>query len=255
MTSGISIAFGGAVVRIDASPRVCDAMQHRFAQFVVEDGPATLRLRVRERERFEPELELASDARLIRAGDGRVILEAPGGRGVIDVEMREGLVEDAAGLGAVDSLVRAALSLVLPLEGALLLHGALARDIAFVGDSGAGKSTVARALGAACDELVIARPTATGVRFFSTPYWGGRPFHSDGRALVCLSRGAGTLEPMHGAEALKAILRHVVRFVSWPEGDRALFTVAAEISSRVPVLSAECPTGEAFLPFLLGALP
>jgi hypothetical protein len=254
MSSGISVAFGGAQVRIDASPRVCDAMQARFAPFVVDGGAPTLRLRVEEREPFEPELDLASAARLTRVADGRFQLEGTGGRGVLDVDAREGVVEDAAGLGAVDGMVRAALSLLLPLDGALLLHGALAGDTAFVGDSGAGKSTVARALGAACDELVIARPTATGVRFFSTPYWGGRPFHTDGRALVCLSRGTGSLTPVRGAAALKAILRHAVRFVAWPQGDRALFSVAADLSSRVTVLSAACPTGEAFLPFLFGAL-
>jgi hypothetical protein len=249
--SGISIAFGGAQVRIDASPRVCDAMQARFAAFVVDGGAPTIRLRVEEREPFEPELELASAARLTRGADGRVVLEGTGGRGVVDVEAREGVVHE---LGAVDALVRASLSLLLPLDGALLLHGALAGDTAFVGDSGAGKSTVARALDAACDELVIARPTETGVRFYSTPYWGGRPFHVDGRALVCLSRGSGSFTQLRGAEALRAILRHAVRFVAWPDGDRALFSAAATISSRVRVLEAACPTGEAFLPFLFGAL-
>jgi hypothetical protein len=250
----VTIGFGGVGVRIDGSPAVCAALATRFAPFLAGGSEAAIHLEVREREPFEPQLELPSGASRLR-WDGEVVrLDSPAGSGFIDVGARRGELDDATGLGAIDAVVRAALSLVLPLDGALLLHGALAGGTAFLGDSGAGKSTVARALGAACDELVIARPSPRGVRLYSTPYWGGRPLVCDGGTLVCLSRGAGTVESLAGAAALRTVLRHAVRYVAWPDAERALLSVATKICQGTRVLAAACPTGEAFLPFLLPAL-
>jgi hypothetical protein len=247
----MELALGGLGVRIEGSPRVLEAMQARFGVFVGE-GRAPLRLRIEEREPFQPELELARTATLTLDG-ARLILGGPAGSGAFDLERREGFVRDATGLGAIDAILRAALSLTLPGDpdgGGLLLHGALVGDRAFVGDSGTGKSTVARELGGACDELVIARPHASGVTLFATPYWYGRPTEVAAAAIVCLERGAPSVGRLSGGEAARTLLRHAVRYVVHPSAERALLQLAAETCARVPVMRAVCPTGEAFLPFV-----
>jgi hypothetical protein len=244
----MELALGGLGVRIDGSPRVLAAMQARFGVFAGE-GRAPIRLRIEEQEPFQPELEHPKAATL-RLDGTRLYLGGPCGSGEFDLERRQGFVRDATGLGAIDAIVRAALSIMLPLDGALLLHGALVGDRAFVGDSGTGKSTVARALGGACDELVIARPDERGVTLFATPYWFGRPTEAAATAIVCLERGAPSVGRLSGGEAARTLLRHAVRFVTHPGAERALLQLAAQICGRVPVMRAVCPTGEAFLPFV-----
>src|SRR5262249_44580267 len=122
----------------------------------------------------------------------------------------------------------------------------------FIGESGAGKSTVAQALGAACDELTVVRPHPRGALLHATPYWLGRPLESEARALVCLGRA--TRGPsgsrLRGAPAGRAILEHVVRYVCVAATDEVVLSLAADLAMRVDVLSAICPTGSRFLPFL-----
>jgi hypothetical protein len=242
------LTLGGLGVQIDGSPRVEAAIAARFGAFASEVAPR-IRLRVEEGATFEPTLELPTATSLTLDGD-RLLLDGPAARGTFDVATLQGVVRDAAGLGAVDALVRAALSVMLPLDGALLLHGALVDDgRAFVGDSGAGKSTLARALGAACDEMLIARPHAGGVGLHATPYWNGRPSQLAARAIVCLERGKPEVGPLAGSAAVRTLLRHVVRFVAHPAAERAVLAIAAEVCARVPVVRAVCPTGDAFVPF------
>ncbi len=178
-------------------------------------------------------------------------------RGGFDLATRRGFVDDARGLGAVDSLLRVALSLVLPTldKGrGFLVHGALVpagdEGLVFTGESGAGKSTVARALGAACDELVVLRPDGT-LTAHATPYWQGRPLERACRRVICLRRSASPVhQPLRGALAARRLARDVVRYVTLPSVERALLELVARACEQTQVIDAACPEGEAFLPYL-----
>jgi hypothetical protein len=261
-------------VVLRASTRVLDAVRLRYGAFeaAADDAdvasvspslsasslPPSIELHVRERAVFEPTLERESDATLtLDASSAVTLLGTAEGR--FELATRTGQLDGVAGLGPIDSMLRAALSLVLPEAGALLLHGALVPGAdgtatVFVGRSGAGKSTVARAFGAACDELVVVRPVGDLLRVSATPYWQGRPFEAVCRTLVCLERGTPRVAPVRGAEAARLLARHVVRYVAWPPAERAILACVAAAVGRTAMIDAVCPTGSAFLPFLERAL-
>jgi hypothetical protein len=250
--------LGGLRVQLDGSSRVCEAMDARFGDFATAAGAPAIALRVEQRAPFAPELEIAAAGTVMLDGDDRIALRTPSGDGSFDLRRRVGSVS-ASGLGAVDALLRAALALTLPHEGALLLHGAAVVEPAggawgYLGASGAGKSTVARAIGAACDELVVARLTTTGMRLYATPYWRGQPVDGDVRALVCLRHGTPAVQRLDGAVAVRTLLQHTIRYVRHEATERAVFALCAAICARTPLIDAACPTGPSFLPFLFGEL-
>jgi len=176
--------------------------------------------------------------------------------GEYDTLARRGRLSGAAGPADLDALLRLALALTLPQDGALLLHGAalMAPPVALCGASGAGKTTAAAALGGACDEWVVLRPNEDGVTLHSTPYWRGRPFSTRCRAVFVLGKGGTpSVRPLMGVAALHALLGSSVQ----PDGgrsERRLFELAASICRAVRVVSVRCPEGDRYLPFLEAAL-
>jgi hypothetical protein len=253
MTLALSIA--GQALRIDAAVPVLDAIVARYRPFVVAAaGPGALAVEVRERPgRFQPVLEREGAGQVRAVAPARLVFEGAA-RGELHLDERRGRLDDVTGLGPIDGLIRAALAALLPLDGALLLHAALVGDVALCGDSGAGKSTAARALGGVCDELVVARPTAQGIELQATPYWQGRPLTVHDGALACLARGGTpSVERLTGSAAARAILRYVVRYVALVEVERAILALAARAAAG-GVRRFVCPEGAAYLPFLVDAL-
>ncbi len=259
------LSIGGEELRIVASPEVLGAAAERYGPFAtVATGttskrtPILLEVRCRP-DRFAPAYERPAEADARETAPGEITL-AGAVRGHYSIAARQGSIEDASGIGAVDSLLRIALSAALPLDGALLLHGAAlgnGRDggIALCGASSSGKSTAAAALGAYCDELVVLRPIENSLQLYSTPYWAGQPFLARCAAVVCLARGG---EPgvvrLRGAAAARALAPHVIRYVAVESIDRAVLGLLCSVAARVDVKLASCPEGKAFIPFLGGKL-
>ncbi len=229
-----------------------DALEERFGEFLTVARPDAIRLRVQAAPRFDPRFEEVAPVGL--DWDGNRALLSGAATGWYEPRRREGTLFQARGLGAVDSIVRLALSLALPSRGALLLHGAaVARGdaaVALIGASGSGKSTAAAALDAACDELIVAALDGVGATLHATPYWGGRPMAAQLRAILCLEHGGAEARTLKGAAAVCRLLRHALRFLPIREIDAAQFEVAAELCRRVPVAEVRCPAGDAFVPFL-----
>ncbi len=261
----LRLAIGGEELRIDAACCVLAAMSQRYGCFTVAEdrhqpGRSPIRIEVRERVGgFRPAYERPEEGVVVRCVGDLLSMEGSA-RGAYDVAARRGWVEDVTGLGSVDALVRLVLSASLPLGGGLLLHAAAVRrsaneGLALCGASGSGKSTAAEFFGAACDELVVLRPEATSVEILSTPYWKGLPFRAPCRKVVCLVRGeAPHLRVLRGAEAVRALARHVIRYVPLQHVERAILRLVGEICSRLGVTVAECPEGPAFVPFLARGL-
>ncbi len=251
MRQALAFTIGGASLRVEALPLVLDALLARYGAFATEDA-CDITLRIEAADHFAPELERDSAARVLPDGEHAITLHGAA-RGHFDLRTRSGQIFQAGGLGPVDSLIRAALSLVLPEQGALLIHGALVPGVVFAGASGSGKSTVANALGALCDELVVLRPAGTGLSACSTPYWQGRPWQGACHSIVCLRRAGDQAPrglPLEGAAAVRALLPNVVRYASLPRTERAIFALAATVCARATVIDALCPSGGAYLPFI-----
>jgi hypothetical protein len=252
MSGALHLDIGGVVLRVESEPRVLEAMQLRYGAFTVDHAPDPVVLRVSAAAAFVPELERDGSASVSAGSDGVLRLDG-GARGSFDLAARQGAIEEVSGLGPIDSLLRAALSLLLPADGALLVHAALARGRVFAGASGAGKSTAARTLGAECDELVILRPQGDRVLACATPYWQGRPARHHCQAVVCLRRAGGAppaIADLDGVRAARALLANVVRYAVVPRVEREILQLAAAVCARTRVIDACCPEGGAYPPFV-----
>jgi hypothetical protein len=258
---GLRLSIGGEELRLVGSPEVLDAVAERYGPFLTlatrntsSRAPIILEIRCRP-DQFAPAYEQAVEALARESAPGEITL---GGAvcGHYSVARRQGAIEDASGLGAVDCLLRMALSAALPLDGALLLHGAALRKgreggIALCGASGSGKSTAAAALGGFCDEYVVLRPTENGLWLYSTPYWAGRPSRTRCATVVCLARGGNPeVVRLRGAATARALAPHVVRYLAVERIDRAVLGLLCSVAARVDVRLASCPEGERFIPFL-----
>jgi hypothetical protein len=253
------LSIGGLAVRIDAPPVVERCLEDRFRGFEGA-GRASVSLRVatagfRARLELDPRVAPLS----LRREGARLQLGAiapDGARGSYDLRRGEGWLEGVRHLGEIDALLRLALSIELPRRGALLVHGAAVESagaaVVLVGASGAGKSTAAAALGALSDELTVIDVGALQAE--GTPYWRGRARRIPIASLRVLERGLPARESVRGAEALRALLPHLVRYAALAEVDREQLALAARLCGRLPVERLRCPEGAAYLPFLRRAL-
>lgn len=247
-----TLEIAGEVLCVEVAPHVADAIEARFGEFMTKGGRGAIHLQVEASRGFDPRFEEV--ARVGLSWDGTRAVLSGAATGWYDPCRREGMLRDAGGIGAIDAMVRLALSLALPSRNALFLHGAaIARGgcaVALIGTSGAGKSTAASALGAACDELIAVVPHGAGSALHSTPYWRGRPISAPLGAVLCLERGNSEARELKGADAVRMVLRHVQRFLSVPEIDAQSLAAAAALCRRVPIAEVRCPSGDGFIPFL-----
>jgi len=252
----VRLGIAGVTLELRAPSVVLAATRMRYAGFVTQWEPAA----VLEIRHAPPEFSA-----LIDRGDGvDVVPNDDGwqlsGRLCGAVDSDGGWLASAPDLGAVDALVRLALVRMLPAQGALPFHAALTDDgTVFAGRSGAGKSTVAAALGGPCDELSVVGAGIGGnaVSAWSTPYWGQRPVCVPLRRVVILDAADGDaagIELLSAVDALRALSAQVVRWAPLPSVDRPTFALLGELCASVEVVRARCPRGERFLPFIAEAL-
>jgi hypothetical protein len=257
----LDLSIGEEHLRVIAPRQVLVSLRQRYGAFESSAPPlpgsgAPIVLEIRCRPgRFAPAYEHPVPVTAHLTGPDELVFagELAGRYSLAD---RRGSIE-ATGLGAVDALIRAALSVSLPLAGAVLLHGAALRNeagdgVALCGDSRSGKSTAAVALGGFCDELIVLRPSEAGVELLSTPYWAGRPLRCHCAAVIGLERGAAApgLGRLRGASIARMLLRHIIRYVAIERVDRAILHSVGAIAERAEVAIASCPEGKAFVPFL-----
>jgi hypothetical protein len=172
--------------------------------------------------------------------------------GTVDTAGRVASLEVATARDTtVDSALRVVMSLVLAVEGGLLVHAAsLARGdrgYVFAGPSGSGKTTLARLSGATLlsDELSIVRRRADGVTCHGTPFWGELARGGDNRTvpLAGLYRlrkaAAHGRRPLARGPALAALLENVLWFSRDPAAVRRVVALAGETIERVPCYELE----------------
>lgn len=256
----LALSIGAEDFRVVATPNILDAVAQRYSSFVTTGASNSARVPINIRvgdsgSRFAPTYERPAEVSASESMVEKIVI-AGEARGYYSIPKRRGVIEDVTGIGAIDALIRIALSVVLPLDGALLMHGAALRNghnggLALCGSSGSGKSTAAKAMGGLCDEFVVLRRAANDMELHSTPYWSGRPYSSHCEGIVCLERGGKPgYQNLSRVAAVRALARHVIRYVAVERIDRLIFDLLCSISVRVVVSEASCPEGDEFIPFL-----
>lgn len=253
----VDLAVGGVVVRLAGLPlQMAAALRRRYAEFVgggevraaaveVEvtvEGPA---------ESVDETLDVERSCDVERRGE-LVVVRGPRFEGTLDRATRRGRLVTQAALGPIDAMLRAALSLALLGRNGVVVHAAgVAREgrgYVFAGPSGAGKTTIGRALSTnpgevlLADELVVLRVEGDGVVAAATPFWTGTAAEAPLAGLFLLEQGGPPgvrlLAPAHGVPALWSELG---RYLPVPDLERRCFAILGEILRRVPLRGLTLP--------------
>ena len=253
-THRVCLAIAGLTIELSGPPIMLASTRARYQAFVTDEPVAAMRLQIhRAGQGFSDHVDRGEGVEVRPHGDGWAL----SGRLCGAVDAHGGWLAEAHDLGAVDALVRLALVRRLPSLGALPFHAALTDDgTVFAGHSGAGKSTVAAALGGLCDELTVVGDE--GRSAWSTPYWGQRSLAMPLRRVVILQPARDgevpVLTRLNGMEALRALVPHLVRWAPLPSVDGPSLRLLGRLCEQVEVVRAVCPRGDAFVPFVAQAL-
>jgi hypothetical protein len=250
----VDVAVGGVVVRLaGVPPALAAVVRRRYAGFARAGGAADVEVEViveGATDAIDDTLDVERTCEVERRG-ALVAVHGPRFEGTLDPATRRGRLVTQAALGPIDAMLRAALSLALVARDGVVVHASgvvrAGRAFVFAGPSGAGKTTVGRALGDApgvllADELIVLRLDGDGVIAAGTPFWTGTAAAAPLAGLFLLARG-GTpgiraLEPARGVPAL---WRELGRYLPLPALERRCFATLGEILRRVPLRGLTLP--------------
>jgi hypothetical protein len=264
----MDLAVGGVLVRLQAMPpTLAAAVARRYAAFVrpapapaLAAAPAAVVIDVDvagAADAVDETLDVERTCAVERRG-AEVVVRGPRFAGTLDPAARRGRVSTPPALGPIDAMLRAALSLALLDHDGVVVHAAgvarRGRGYVFAGPSGAGKTTVGRALSAGpeelllADELVALRLDGDGVVVAGTPFWSGTAALAPLAGLYLLARGgAPGLRPLAAARGVPALWRELGRYLPVPDLERRCFAILGEILRRVPLRELTLPEGLAGL--------
>ena len=243
-----TIEIGGMAVRVNTTDHDFVAMlQNRYAgyltattepeiEFDIELAPAAI---------VQPVVEV----QVSRSGS-RWDLSRWDFRAVWDSATRRGWIRQAATPYSIDAILRIVHTVLLASQGGVLLHAASAiRDgkaFLFAGVSGAGKTTISRLAPSdvtlLTDEISYIRPDDGGYLAFGTPFTGelaklGENVSAPVAALYLLAQGhENRIDEVSAGEAARSLLANVLFFAEDEELVQAIFNIAFEFVSRVPIL-------------------
>ena len=245
--SEVVVEIGGVPIRLRCDNTVfLDQIEERYAGYVSSSSDAG----------FDFEIHLAPPG--TASGDlevdvtwesGRWLMKRGDFRAEWNPSSLCGHIEQTINPFSLDSVLRILHTLLLAREGGFLLHASSAirngSAFLFSGVSGAGKTTMARL--APPDVVMLTDEvsylTRNDSRYFAvgTPFFGelarvGANQRAPVKALYLLAKGSeNKIEPIAGAEAVRALLRNVLFFAREPEFVRMVFDTAIDFVARVPV--------------------
>jgi hypothetical protein len=205
---------------------------------------------------FEFDVELVTPGRITEEDD--VVVRFESGRWLIkrgdllaewEPMSRRGRIVQSPNPYSIDTALRIIHSLILALEGGLLVHAASAvrngKAFLFAGISGAGKTTIARLAPADAtllsDEISYLRRNGRGYVAYGTPFAGemgkvGENVQAPLAALYLLQKGPkNSMEPVRASEAARMLLENVLFFAHDRELVGLVFESACELVRHVPV--------------------
>ena len=243
--SEVVVNIGGLPIRfwID-DPSFLRMLTERYAGFVASTAAA----------RFDFDVEIVPET---DGGNGDVRVVWESGQWNMDrgdfhaewnPETGRGSVRQTANRYSIDCVLRIVHTLLLASEGGFLVHSASAvrngRAFLFSGDSGAGKTTIARLAPRdttlLTDEISYVCREPEHYRAFGTPFAGelgraGENISAPIAAIYFLVHGReNKTEPLGPAEACRALLENILFFACDRDAAHAVFQAACEFSCRVP---------------------
>jgi len=245
--SAVVVEVGGLPIRLRCDNAFfLEQIEERYAGYVSSSGYAVFDFEIHLAPQDtasgdeEPEVSWESGRWLMKRGDLRAEWNP---------SSLQGTIEQTINPFSLDSVLRILHTLLLAREGGFLLHASSAirngSAFLFSGGSGAGKTTMARL--APADVAVLTEEASYVTRrdreYFAvgTPFCGELPrVGANERApiegLYVLAKGSeNKIEPIAGAEAVRALLRNVLFFAREPEFVEMVFDAAVDFVDRVPV--------------------
>lgn len=160
-----------------------------------------------------------------------------------------GRIQQTANPYSLDSVLRIVHSLLLAKRGGFLMHASSAirngRAFLFAGVSGAGKTTIAKLAppdaALLTDEISYVVPQEGTYSAVGTPFFGelarvGKNLRAPVECVYVLAKGPeNKIEPVRGAEAVRALLGNILFFARDPEFVKLVFDAAFNFAGRVPI--------------------
>lgn len=182
----------------------------------------------------------------------RFFIRRPDLEGEIDLIERTARVTNRAAIYSFDSFLRILYSMILVQEGGFLLHAAsVVRDghgYAFMGKSGAGKSTIAAhspEQSVLSDEISLIKKVEADYFLYSTPFWGeqeikGGNFYSPLQGIYQLKQSPQLLSRrLAPREALSRLMENILYFSREPFLTRQLFQNCFDFIQHMAVFELE----------------
>ena len=245
--SAVVVEIGGVPIRLRCDNAVfLRQIEERYAGYVSSSSDAgfdfEIHLAPPDTASGDQELEVAWES-------GRWLMKRGDFRAEWNPSSLRGRIEQTVNPFSLDSVLRILHTLLLARAGGFLLHASSAirngRAFLFSGVSGAGKTTMARL---APPDAVVLTDEASYVTRSDREYFAvGTPFFGElGRVganerapiegLYLLAKGTeNKIEPISGAEAVRALLRNILFFAREPDFVKMVFDAAFDFVNRVPI--------------------
>jgi hypothetical protein len=245
--SAVVVEIGGVPIRLRCDNAVfLEQIEERYAGYVSSSSGSGFDFEIR----LAPPDTASGDEELeVTWKSGRWLMKRGDFRAEWNPFTLRGRIEQTINPFSLDSVLRILHTLVLAREGGFLVHASSAirngRAFLFSGVSGAGKTTMARL---APPDVVVLTDEASYVtrsdhKYFAagTPFFGelarvGANERAPIEGLYLLAKGfENKIEPIAGAEAVRALLRNILFFAREPDFVEMVFDAALAFIDRVPI--------------------
>jgi hypothetical protein len=245
----VVVEVGGMPVRLITNDlHLLDLLQQRYAGFLGSAAPCVYEFHIS----IVPPGSFDADADAdvaVQVRNGRWSLQRGDFRAEWNSDTRRGWIQQAVNPYSVDSVLRIVHTLVLAGRQGFLLHAAsgirAGAAVVFAGQSGAGKTTIARLAPPDAtllsDEISYLRKVNGTYVAFGTPFAGelgtsGERVSAPVRAIYQLAQGdRHHVERLGTTEAVKTLMKNILFFVDDRQLAGQVFETACDVAAEVPV--------------------
>jgi len=232
--SAVVVEIGGVPIRLRCDNAVfLEQIEERYAGYVSSSSGSGFDFEIR----LAPPDTASGDEELeVTWKSGRWLMKRGDFRAEWNPFTLRGRIEQTINPFSLDSVLRILHTLVLAREGGFLVHASSAirngRAFLFSGVSGAGKTTMARL---APPDVVVLTDEASYVTRSDHKYFAAGT-RAPIEGLYLLAKGfENKIEPIAGAEAVRALLRNILFFAREPDFVEMVFDAALAFIDRVPI--------------------
>jgi hypothetical protein len=245
--SGVVVEIGGVPIRLRCDNAVfLEQIEERYAGYVSSSSEAGFDFEI---HLAPPDTASGDQALEVMWESGRWLMKRGDFRAEWSPSTLRGRIEQTVNPFSLDSVLRILHTLLLAREGGFLLHASSAirngSAFLFSGVSGAGKTTMVKL--APPDVVVLTDEasyvTRSGGEYFAvgTPFFGelarvGANERAPIEGLYLLAKGPeNKIEPIAGAEAVRALIRNILFFAREPDFVEMAFDAALDFVDRIPI--------------------